>query len=116
MVEVSEFGAGPALGQNLDFDVTSTGDIRTEQDLDELEKDLAFQTIVNVQDLIGRAMTQNYQSKLKFHVRDALINDPRVVQITNLQLNFLPSQDEVEVVASIVTDDQEEHELVFPVR
>jgi|APHM01.1.fsa_nt_gi hypothetical protein len=57
------FGQGPSLDRNLDFEVDSTGDIRSTNGENELIKDLSVQLIFTLQKFLGETPSRNTQTR-----------------------------------------------------
>lgn len=107
-----DFGSGIFLTQDFDFEVTNTGDIRTESGVDELEKDIALQMIKEKDDLIGLPQYPNTSARISSQTREILNADPRVSQVVSVNVKFITSLNEAEITSSVTTDNGEQ-ELVF---
>jgi hypothetical protein len=111
---MSDFGAGPFLDRELDFEVTTTGDIRTVSGIDELEKDVALQHLIQLAEFEGYPIRPSTETRIKAATRDILNEDPRINSIVSVTVNFYDNDDRVEIVAQATTDNGEQ-ELVFEV-
>lgn len=111
---MTDFGSGPFLSRNLDFEVTSTGDIRTVNGTEELEKDIALQSLIRLQDIIGSRQTPRTRAVIRSRVNEILVVDPRIEEVLNTTVRFVQGKDSAEVVTTVVSDNSEQ-ELVFNV-
>lgn len=111
---MTDFGAGVFLTQDLDFEVTNTGDIRTTRGTSELEKDMAIQSIVGLTEFGGRKQTPQTRARLRARVTDILIADPRINDVVSVDVRFKHSTDTVILTTGVRTDSGEQ-ELVFEV-
>lgn len=111
---MSEFGSGPSLSRDLDFTVTTTGDIEAVSGVEELEKDLALQSLIELQEFEGATQTPRTKVIIQSRVNQILTNDPRVQSVSDIQVTFTAQDNSAEIVAGVSTDDGEQ-ELVFEV-
>jgi hypothetical protein len=111
---MTDFGAGPYLTQDLDWEVTNTGDIRTTQGTQELQKDIALFAIAALQPILGQPESTETRGRMTAIVNDILNADPRVDKVVNVNVRFIGSRNEAEVVADVITDNSEQ-QLVFEV-
>lgn len=111
---MTSFGSGIFLTQDLDFEVTTTGDIQSSTGSDELEKDIAIQSIIQLQGIRGIRGTPQEKARLRNRVRNILTADPRISYVSNLTIRFIQGEEEAEIVASVNTIDGNQ-ELVFEV-
>lgn len=109
---MTEFGSGPYLTQDFDWEVTNTGDIRATFGTRELEKDIALFSVAALQQVVGRQQDANTRGRIKSIVIDVLNNDPRVDSVANVNVRFLSRRNEAEVTCDVITDNNEQ-ELVF---
>lgn len=116
-----ELGRGPYLDELLDFEVDPTGDIRATPDgSEELQKDLAFQMIIALDDTEGLPATANTRAKIKSRARAVALSDVRIdsVDIENTTVQEVdidePGAARFRIVLPVVASD-EEQELVFEV-
>lgn len=111
---MTDFGSGIFLTQDLDFEVTTTGDIQSSTGADELEKDIAIQSIIQLQDIRGIRGTPQEKARLRNRVRNILTDDPRISYVSNLTIRFIQGEEKAEIVASVSTIGGNQ-ELVFEV-
>lgn len=111
---MTEFGAGPYLTQDLDWEVDSTGDVRTIDGVEELEKDMALFSIAALQSILGRPESAETRGQMQSTVNDILSADPRVDDVISVDVRFIGRRNEAEIITEVVTDSGEQ-ELVFEV-
>jgi len=108
------FGGGPALNEGWDFAIDGTGDIQTVEGIDELEKDLAFRSTVALQEFLGRPIDNTMAQRMRLVLRNAFLDDDRVSEVTSIGFERT-GRDEITVETTVVADDNENYEFVFPV-
>jgi hypothetical protein len=111
---MADFGAGPLLTEDLDFEVTTTGDIAVNEGVRELEKDIALQNLINLQNITGTRATPQNRAKIRSRVRGIILADPRVSSVQSVTINFIQQDDAVEIITEVIADGSEQ-ELVFEV-
>lgn len=111
----TEYGGGIFLTSELDFELNETGDIRTVRGIDELEKDIAFQTIQALDEFIGRPKTRRTKSIIETRIKRIIQLEPRVDERTSeISLRYPETKpNTIEVTVSVRTTQDEEQELVF---
>lgn len=109
---MTDFGAGPKLTQDLDFEITNTGDIETVSGVRELEKDLSLQSIIELENVGGMRSTPQNKARIRSRVRNILSRDPRVLAVPTVNVTFVPARDSVEIISRVLTDNGDQ-ELVF---
>ena len=114
------FGGGIYLTDNSDLaptwdlDVDESGDIRTVTGIDELNKDVAYATAVEIQDTaIGERLEPVVLRRIKAIVRSVFQDEERIDNILIVNAREA-GMDTVEVVAEVRAND-ETIELVFEV-
>lgn len=90
---VDEFGSGLYLDQSLDFDVGPTGDLRTVDGVDELEKDLSVQMVASLQQYLGQPPTSNLDAQIFRTASDIATADTRVSSVIRSESTISFSQD-----------------------
>jgi len=84
---MADFGSGPTLDENLDFTITTTGDIETGSGDDELAKDLAFRIHRAFEDIeLGMQFTESAKEDLRIDIGVALGEDARVESVSDITL------------------------------
>lgn len=111
---MSDFGAGPYLTRDLDFQVTTTGDLRVSRGVDELEKDIALQSLIKLDGIQGRRQTPKTRSVIKSRLKTVFNQEPRIERIIDIRVRFLQDLDTVQIAAQVVADNTEQ-ELVFTI-
>lgn len=106
-------GSGLYLDQNLDFDPSTTGDLRTVDGSDELQKDLAFQLLIVLSDYIGPPLTPGTRSEIKSLTVDTILSDSRVQDLDRGSMTVTKPNAESITIEVFVTADGGEHEMVF---
>jgi hypothetical protein len=107
-----ETGSGPALDRNFDFRIDSSGDIKASNGVSELEKDLAFNSAVLLQDFIGKVLTPTTRQEVNNTLESILEQEERIDSVQNITVEQVEYGFDVEVVATV---DDEKTDLVFPV-
>jgi hypothetical protein len=87
MVE-TQLGAGVFLDETLDFDVDETGDLRGEEGLEELAKDLSFQLILVLEGTRGKTLTTEREAEIKSLTEDTLLSDSRVQNVDSSSISI----------------------------
>lgn len=113
---VRELGAGLYLDEYLDFSVDTTGDLRGASGVSELEKDLAIQMILGLDQYVGQPPSGNLEEKVAATARAIAEADVRVASVrTGLtEVDFSSDRQEITINMTVVTDDGEQN-LVFDV-
>lgn len=111
---MSDFGAGPYLTRDLDFELTTTGDLRVSRGADELEKDIGLQSLIELDGVEGRRQTPKTRAIIKSRLKTVFNQDPRIGEIIDIQIRFIQNLDTVQIAAQVVADNTEQ-ELVFTI-
>lgn len=90
---VDEFGSSASLDESLDFSVDNTGDIATDDGTDELEKDLAVQMILGLQQYIGQPPSSNLNAQVFRTASDIATADTRVSSVSRSESTISFSRD-----------------------
>lgn len=106
-------GSGLYLDQTLDFDPNETGDLRTTSGSEELQKDLAFQLLIVLQDYIGPPLTPGTRSEIKSLTVDTITSDVRVDSVDRGSMRVQKVNPESIRISVVVTADGEREDLVF---
>ena len=106
-------GSGLYLDKSLDFDPNTTGDLRTVSGSDELQKDLAFQLLITLDEFIGPPLTPATRADIKDLTIDTILSDSRVDSIDRGSLTIgKPDRHSIRLQVVVFADD-ERQELVF---
>lgn len=106
-------GSGLYLDQNLDFDPNTTGDLRTVSGSEELQKDLAFQLLITLDEFIGPPLTPGTRADIKSRTVDTITSDSRVDSLDRGSLQVQkPNRNSIRL-SVVVFAGGEEQELVF---
>lgn len=109
-------GRGIYLDQTLDFDISSTGDIRnTGNGSNELQKDLAFQLKIVLSPYVGEPLTPNNESEIKSDTVDTLLSDNRVRDVDRSTLSVKRTDRNTLSISTVATTAGGEQELIFRV-
>lgn len=113
---MADFGTGIYLDEQLDFVVSPTGDLKTKTGADELQKDLSYNMILNLQQYLGQPPSGNLEEKVAGTARRVAEADTRIDSVLSEQtkVTFSPDREEIELIMVIRSDDAEQ-ELVFNV-
>lgn len=112
---MSEFGAGPDLNENWDFEVNSTGDIATTIGVDELEKDIAFNVARRLDGEIGRRRDRSTEKRIQVIVEDIFAEEVRIDSVVDVTVREIANSNSFEVVAEANAGTGGSFELVFEV-
>lgn len=108
---MAEFGGGIDLTSDLDITLNGVGDLQTISGQDELAKDLALQSIIELENIDTRRKTNETKTTVKRIVRDIVIADPRIDRLLDIDVRF-NGTDSIEIITDVLASD-EEQELVF---
>lgn len=110
-----EAGGGIYLTQNFDFEVNEAGDIRTTRGVSELEKDLAFKSADNLQEILGEHLTPKTRGKIKQVIKRVASDDPRVGQPTSITVTYPEERSDRAKLTIVMETLDGEQPLVFEV-
>lgn len=106
-------GSGLYLDQTLDFDPSTTGDLRTVSGSEELQKDLAFQLLIVLDEFIGPPLTPGTRAEIKSLTIDTITSDSRVDSIDRGSMVVSkPTPESIRVKVFVIAEG-EQQELVF---
>ena len=113
------FALNPAHlpGYDWDLRVDNTGALMLTAGMDEYAKNIAFMTAARADDLRGRRLTANAIEDTKLIIQRILEADPLTKTLRRLEMR--PAEREPDTLLidlSVVADDDEYHDVVFPVR
>lgn len=112
---MTDFGAGPVLSENFDFEITANGDIKTDSGLAELEKDVAFIVAETMYDLgLGEPFTDEYKEDVRIELGVAIKSDPRINEITKFVLEQDSNNDEQLNIEIDTNTNEGPFELIIP--
>lgn len=112
---MTELGAGIALDEDFDLIIDSTGDIDETRGSAELQKDVAFNLVLELQDILGRPVTKEVLALTKSVTNDVLVEDPRVNNVVSIEVRKVDeNSDELEIITSVNADTGQQ-ELVFSI-
>lgn len=111
-----EFGSGIFLDEQLDFSVGNTGDLKHTSGLEELQKDLAFKMILNLEQFLGQPPSGNLKAKVADVASRVAIADTRVNSVVedSIEVDFNETRDELTVKLAVRTGEGEQN-LIFDV-
>lgn len=110
MARGDPWGSGLKLTRDWDLQIDETGDLKSVFGLEELEKDLAFRTAIEIEQEIGQILTKNTLAEIRITFRQALNEDVRVNRVVNVVAEQVDTN-EVRVSATVVSDDGQEYDL-----
>jgi len=114
-------GSGLYLDRNFDLAISNNGDLRKEDGLEELSKDISFQLAAVLEPLLGQPDRPNFEVELKDTTREVILSDSRVDAVGNDDIVVNDVSDELssdvtyEIVVPTVVASGESQELVFTV-
>lgn len=111
-----QLGEGLYIDQNLDFGVGQSGDIQTSSGVDELQKDLAIQMIINLDEYVGSRPADNTKAQISRRAIETALDDSRVqsVRSGSVTVDFSQRNEEISVSMTMITENGE-IPLVFEV-
>lgn len=111
-----DYGSGVHLDQNLDLGVGETGDLKSDSGENELQKDLAFQMILGLDQYIGQPPSGNLPSKVAGTAKTIAERDERIdfVKAGETEVSFTDDRRTIEL-SMVVQADNEEVDLVFDI-
>lgn len=113
---MTEYGSGIALTRGLDFEISDTGDLQMEGGPSELEKDIAFNLINELQDIPGNQKTPRLQAIVKNRTRRILLSDSRVDNVIgDIEIFYGGEREEILEVSATVSSVDGEVDLIIPV-
>ena len=111
-----KFGTGIALDEEFDLSLDQTGDIATTTGTDELEKDLALNTAIELNEYIGSPPTATTKSDITRDTRITLLEDERVLSVDPETIDVtIENRETIIVDVNVVTKDEDNINLVFTV-
>lgn len=110
------FGSGIHLDEQFDFSVDPTGDLQTDNGVDELQKDLAFQMVISLTKYIGQPPSGNLKAKVAGTAKRVAEVDSRVkfVDSAKTKVSFGPKREEI-TVKMVVQSREGQQNLIFDV-
>jgi hypothetical protein len=112
--EEEAFGSGIELTQDLDLAIDNTGDIGFESGIDELGKDLAFQTKRRLNVRIGHKITNTEKEITKLKATRIIQEDERISSVEDVEVGQT-GEDILTLDVDIVADDGTNYSFVIPV-
>lgn len=107
-----ELGSSPALDENFDFIVDSSGDVEDSDGLNELEKDLSFASAFRLEDFIGQPLTPTTRQKVENAVEEVFDREERIDSVQNIEVEQANYGFDVQSGAIV---NGEQQTLIFPV-
>ena len=109
-------GGGIALSPNFGLIIDDTGDIATVQGEDELAKDTAYKTYIDLYDKLGQLNTPNTRENARLDIEQIIREDPR---LENRPQELVLGEDKNEpsrivVRLTVVAQIGKEIDLVYP--
>lgn len=106
-------GAGINLDRAYDFSIDSTGDIQSVSGAEELNKDLAFQLSIALDEFRGKPVTNELKSEIKSVTKNTILSDVRVRSVDSESIQIeRSSRDSISVLAPY-TSVNGQAELIF---
>lgn len=113
---MAELGSGIYLDGLFDFVADSTGDIRAAEDVNELQKDLAFQMIISLSKYLGQPPSGNLKEKIAGTAKRVAETDDRVdfVDSRKTEISFNSNRQEMTLKVTVQTEEGIE-DLIFDI-
>ena len=109
-----QFGAGPKLDENLDFEIGPTGDIEYVNGQEELEKDLAMQMVFTLQRFLGHPPSGNIDAKVIDVASKVATADVRVTRVDRERSSVEWADNRRRIIVKlVVVVGDETYDLVF---
>jgi hypothetical protein len=105
------YGNGLSLDENLDLIITN-GDLDSDSEIAELQKDLAYRLIKVLDDAIGKPFDRGFEKELSDEVTTELLEDQRVSAVPDTEFVAQPRRDRLVVGVRVQTVEDEEFEQV----
>lgn len=116
MVEEENLGGGIALNEDYDLTIDKNGDIKTVTGVEEVKKDLAYNTAEALQDILGESKSTDAAYEVKRVCQDAVNSYDNAGGITDMRIDFGNFSDDYDLrVAYIVRINDEPKDLVVTV-
>jgi hypothetical protein len=112
---MTELGAGPALDRSLDFTIDSTGDIDAVSGNAELQKDVAFQLQILLQEYLGQPLSTDVQTDIQATTANVLNSDNRVQSVDERSIQVQQTRGSGFAVSARAQTDSGEQEFVIQV-
>jgi len=111
-----ELGSGVFLDEQFDFSVGPTGDLKNTSGLNELQKDLAFQMVINLSRYLGQPPSGNLPEKIAATAERVAEVDSRVkfVISEDTQVSFSEDREEITLKMTAQTRDGQQN-LIFDI-
>lgn len=107
-------GAGLKLDDNFDF-IIKNGTLQTMAGIKILGRDLAFRISGTGMQMLGDRITNRLLSEFEFRVAEIITDDERVKRVYRIAAHKA-GRDTVELVAGLIAEDSQYHELIFPIQ
>lgn len=110
-------GTGIYLDPSLDFEVDSSGDISSiNSGIQELQKDLALQSKIGLNEFLGETPDENVNQSIKDEIENRFLADPRVDSVAKESIQIEWKEDRkslnVDVPIKIVTVNEQDEQNV----
>lgn len=112
MTRDKKYGSGPSLDENFDFIVGPSGDLKNADGINEVEKDLAFATSVQLQEFIGRPLTPTVRQKVKNAAEEVFEAEPRIDSLVGISIQ--ETEYGFDLTSQVVTDGSQKS-FIIPV-
>jgi hypothetical protein len=109
-------GGGIYLDNQFDFSVSTTGDLRFSNGVNELQKDLSFIMVIILDEYIGKGPSDNLETKILSTASEIAKADTRVTRVNEgkSSVEFDPQEQTIMLELLVETFDGEQA-LVFEV-
>jgi hypothetical protein len=111
----SNLGAGLYLDSKFDLNVAQTGDLRSSSGSEELEKDLAFQLKIVLDDIVGQPLTPDVRAEIISLTIDTITSDLRVQTLDRSSITVTRVRSDALFVEALVETKSGEQELVLSI-
>lgn len=98
---------------NWDLVIDNTGDISAEFGVDELAKDLAFQTASQLDAYLGAPLDETFKGRIRVKAKNIILQDPRIDSVP--QLSVESDDDTITLEVTALVENGDEYTFVVPV-
>lgn len=101
-----EFGSGIFLDDQFDLSIDSTGDIQSTTGVDELQKDLAFQMVISMQQFRGSPPSGNLKAKISNTASQVVLGDSRINSVVrdSFTIEFSDNRESIDIRFDVRTE------------
>lgn len=109
-----QFGSGVFLDEQFDFSIDPTGDLQMSEGVNELQKDIAFQMVISMQQFLGSSPSGNLEAKISNTATNVVLGDPRINSVVqnSFDIQFSDNRESISIKFDVRTEDGQQT-LIF---